>query len=338
MDTIQIEPASKALEAIFLEKVGDQPAKKSRGLIYLAWLNSGSREFLTPDLAAWRDDMDLAPSSQVNYLSTVRKAYRDLLKDARFRDLAYEHARKAGAVSPADQKALVDELTIRIQNAIDREAVKVDVVRKQDRSDKDQRRLTRAQAETLLNSPDVSTTKGLRNAAVIALFLCTGIREGELCSLEVRDLRQRIDGELALEIRSGKGNKARLIPYGELSWCLVIVDKWLEVAGIEEGPVFRGFRRDSKTVRPNAITTRSIAHILENYPISIDGEKVVVKPHDCRRTYARRLHDASLKLAAIKQNLGHVRVETTLGYIGELDAKQRRAKAIYSFDLARLEA
>lgn len=83
---------------------------------------------------------------------------------------------------------------------------------------------------------------------------------------------------------------------------------------------------------------RAVANILAAYPIAVNGSKAIVKPHDCRRTYARRLHDAYVKLAAIQQNLGHRSLETTLGYIGELDAGERRAKAIYHYDLNKLEA
>lgn len=102
--------------------------------------------------------------------------------------------------------------------------------------------------------------------------------------------------------------------------------------------MFRGFARRGEKLLDGSLSTRAVRNILAAYPISINGEKVTVRPHDCRRTYARRLHDASLKIAAIQQNLGHKKIETTLGYIGELDASMRRAKAIYQYDLKKLEA
>jgi integrase len=304
---------------------------------YAGWLKEEGRSALQPNLAAWRDSLSISPRSQVSYLSSVRAAYRRLLKDDRFRSLAYEYARAAGLETPADQKAFVDELDIRIRNAIDPDRAPVNVIEEQDEADEKHLRLTQAQAEAFLEAPGVATTMGLRDTAIIAILLCTGIREGELRDLEVEDLRQHLGGELSLYVRNGKGNKARMVPYGELDWCLVIVDHWLEEAAISEGPVFRGLYKGGK-LRPGKIGLRSIAEILAQYPISVDGEKVVVKPHDCRRTYARRLHDAYLKLAAIQQNLGHKDIATTLGYIGELDAGQRRAKAIYSYDLNKLEA
>ena len=137
-------------------------------------------------------------------------------------------------------------------------------------------------------------------------------------------------------MREGKGCKERLIPYGELSWVLAIVDRWLAAAGIGSGPVFRGIYKGGRRLRRGRLSVRAIQYILASYPVMVDGELVTVRPHDCRRTYARRLYEAGMDLVAIQQNLGHADVKTTLGYIGTLDAGRRRAPAIYSFDLARL--
>jgi hypothetical protein len=41
---------------------------------------------------------------------------------------------------------------------------------------------------------------------------------------------------------------------------------------------------------------------------------------------------------AIRRNLGHADVKTTVGYIGKLDAEKRRPPAVYAFDLKSLNA
>ncbi len=68
----------------------------------------------------------------------------------------------------------------------------------------------------------------------------------------------------------------------------------------------------------------------------MNGERVWVKSHDLRRTYARRLYEAGMAPLEIQQNLGHADLQTTLGYIGTLGAAQRRPPAVYAFDLSRL--
>ncbi len=162
-------------------------------------------------------------------------------------------------------------------------------------------------------------------------MLCTGIREAELVGLEVGDLRQRLAGELALHVRHGKGRKERLVPYGQLAWVLVLVDQWLEAGGITDGPVWRGLYKSSERLRPGCLSVRGVQYLLSEYPIVIDGELRQVRPHDLRRTYARRLYEAGVDLAAIQSNLGHRSRDTTLAYIGELDAAARKPPRIYSF-------
>jgi integrase len=312
---------------------------------YIAWLDGdGSNEFtknwLQPDLADWRDALiaqGKAPATVSAYLSSVRGAYTRVIDDPHFRDLLYEQARLSGAKSPADQKAFVDELVTRIENAASPKSSPVKATTYQDKPDAMHLRLSRGQAEALINAPGVATMKGLRDTAIIAVLLCTGIREAELVALNTDDLRQELGGELALYVQKGKGNKARLVPYGELEWCLIIVDRWSELVGIDHGPVFRGLYKGGGKLRPGRLSVRAVEDILASYPVAVDGHMVKVRPHDCRRTYARRLYEAGADIVAIQQNLGHASIETTLGYIGELDASRRRAPAVYTFDLAKLE-
>jgi site-specific recombinase XerD len=168
------------------------------------------------------------------------------------------------------------------------------------------------------------------------MLLCTGIREMELCSLEVRDLRQALGGELALHVRKGKGNKERLIPYGDLAWVLAIVDTWLKAAHLASGLVFRAIWKGGQRVR-GKLSVRAVENIVTKYPVIGDGARLItVRPHDLRRTYARRLYEAGIDLLSISQNLGHASISTTRLYIGELGADKRRAPGVYSFDLTQL--
>ena len=320
-----------------IKHAGSSRSANSRVRLFVA--HQGT-QWYNPDLAAWRDALlasGKSPETTRVYLSTVRKAYHNLLVDNGTRDMLFAEAKvDAPNAGPADLRAMVQETITRIQNAVAPENTKVEITKKQDRADSEHLRLTRAQANALMAAPVLTTLAGYRNCALIALSLCTGVREFELVAVTVDDLRQSLGGELALLVRHGKGNQQRLIPYGELTFCLAIIDRWLRVARITEGPVFRGLYRGGKTIRPHAITTQAVADILAKYFIMIDGEYRRVRPHDLRRTYARLLYDAGVDMVAIQQNLGHSDIKTTLGYIGTLDADKRRPSAIYSFDLSRL--
>lgn len=305
--------------------------------VFCAWLASCGRTWQDVDLVAYRDHLlvDYAPASVRALLSAVRSRYRDLLQDNALRQALYEWsaaelARLGQRDTPADRKALVDEVLERLENSIERE-IPVQEITHQDEADDDHRRLTAAEASTLLEAPGVETVRGLRDTALLATLLCSGIREAEAVALQVQDLRTRFGGTLALRVRAGKGRKSRLVPWGELRWGLEIVDAWRQVAGIESGPVFRGLYRGG-SLRPTALATRTVQHIVGLYPV--DGEAVT--PHDLRRTYARRLYEGGVDVLIIQQNMGHVDRRTTERYIGALDADRREPPAVYSFDLERL--
>jgi len=320
--------------------------QKSRIRRFARWLDDQEADPLAPDLAAYRDhllDQDYKNSSVSGYLSTIRARYRDLLTDNELRDDLRERARAAleargERATAADVKAMVDEAMLRLRNGIDPQRSEVKTEKVQDRIDADYgTRLTKEQASVLIGSPGIDTLAGLRDTALLALALCTGAREQELCNVEVRDLRQAINGELCLHIREGKGCKTRAIPYGAGVWCLAIVDKWLEAAHIEKGPVFRSFYKGNRRMRRGHMSTRAVELIVGGYPVMIDGKLASIAPHDLRRTYARRCYDEGMDIVAIQQNLGHADLQTTLRYIGVLDATKRRPPALYSFDLAALE-
>ena len=316
---------------------GAEGDRKHRLAKYARWLAShGSPDWHKPDLAAYRDVLlgaGYKPSTVSTHLSTVRARYAELVRD---RDLFYSLPAVQTTDDPLTRKAMVDEIITRIENATDPRAAPVKVVIKQDRADSEHLRLTSAQAEALMDAPGVGTLARLRDTAVIALMLCSGIREAELAALGAGDLRQQLGGELALHVRKGKGCKARLVPYGDLEWVLAIVDKWTSAASITDGAVFRGFYKGNRRLRPGRLSVRAIQYVLASYPVMVAGELRACKPHDCRRTYARRLYEAGVDPVAIQQNLGHARLETTLGYIGTLDAQARRAPAVYRYDLAKL--
>jgi len=311
---------------------------------YARWLDDAGVIWLQPNLAKYRDFLlndyrgrdgkPLSPNSVKAHLSSIRGRYKALLRDNDTRDRLYNMT--PTDASPSDRKALVDEVLKRLSNAIDPGTAPVKVVTRQDVSDDEHLRLTSSQASQLMTLPGTTTLPGLRDTVVIALMLCTGIREAELCALNVPDLRQRLGGSLALHVRHGKGAKERLIPYGELEWCLAIVDRWLENAGIEDGPILRGLYKGGKTVRTTRLTVRAINQILDRYPVMIDGDLRKVHPHDLRRTYARRLYEAGMDLLAIRDNLGHADSRTTLKYIGTMDIDRRKPPTVYTFDLNAL--
>lgn len=325
-----------------LAAVTNKDARHRVGL-FIDWMHDTRGNWLRPNLADYRDwllqERQLSPASTAAHLATIRGRYQALLRDNALREWLYAAVPEASSAS--DRKAFVDETLTRLENAIRASSAPLTVVRQQDDLDTGQVRLSIAQALELLDAPvqEPDNTRGeaLRDAALIAVLLCTGLREMEVCALEVGDLRQQVNRQPGVAVREGKGAKARFVPYGGLAWCLEYTDAWLRHAGISRGPVFRGFRKakfgEEKPVRPTRLSVRAVQDILKRYPVYGDGETVLVAPHDLRRTYARLLHDAGMRMVAIQQNLGHATLDTTLRYIGNLEIEQRKPPTILRPDL-----
>ena len=319
----------------------------SRLALFAAWLRTTSGNPITPDLAAYRDYLlqgkrlnlegkrlpNLTGESAKTHLSTIRGQYRHLIETNDFREYLYSVAPDG---SPADRAAFVFEVTARLENNLRPSAALVRTIKRQDVADAEHGlRLTEAQANELLAAPGIASLKGLRDTALLALMLATGLREAEVVALDVADLRQRLNGSLALHVRKGKGFKARLVPYGQLEFTLAIADAWLQAAGIESGPVFRGFYKGAR-LRPNRLTTRAVNDVMGDYPQMIDGQLVKVRPHDLRRTYARLLHNAGMEMMSIRDNLGHADIQTTQRYIGMASSDKRQPPKMLRFDMKAL--
>ena len=96
------------------------------------------------------------------------------------------------------------------------------------------------QAQKLLNAPDVSTKKGLRDRAMLAILLGCGLRRSEVAALTLKHIQQR-DNRWCIVDLVGKHGRVRTIPMP--TWVKVAIDTWTGPAGITEGPVLRRVNR-----------------------------------------------------------------------------------------------
>src|SRR5258705_11035729 len=96
--------------------------------------------------------------------------------------------------------------------------------------------LSLIQAQTLLNTPDVRTKKGLRDRAMFAVLLGCGLRRSEVASLTIRHVQQR-DNRWCIVDLIGKHGRVRTIPMPV--WVKVAIDAWTSAASVASGYVFR---------------------------------------------------------------------------------------------------
>src|SRR5256885_15336237 len=100
--------------------------------------------------------------------------------------------------------------------------------------------LSLQQAQKLLNTPDVSTKKGLRDRAMLATLLGCGLRRSEVAALTVKHTQQR-DNRWCIVDLVGKHGRVRTIPMP--TWVKVAIDAWTEAVGVAVGNVLRPVNR-----------------------------------------------------------------------------------------------
>jgi integrase len=151
----------------------------------------------------------------------------------------------------------------------------------------------------------------IRNAALVGVLYCTGIRRAEAAGA----LIERYDpGERSLRI-IGKRNKERTVYI--IREVIPQVDRWLNLLG-RKGAMFRAVDRWGN-IRDTGMTPTAIGDIVDRV------RKLAGLPsldtHDFRRTYAGNLLDAGVDLAQVQQLMGHASPTTTAAY----DRRPQRA-------------
>src|SRR5215472_3364974 len=137
--------------------------------------------------------------------------------------------------------------------------------------------LSARQAQTLLNAPDATKPKGLRDRAILAVLLGCGLRRSEVAALTMAHIQQR-DGRWCIVDLVGKHGRVRTVPMP--TWVKVAIDAWTQAAGIARGQVFRAVTRCGQ-VQGAALSEKVVWQLLKGYAVaaSVPG----IAPHDLRR-------------------------------------------------------
>lgn len=169
--------------------------------------------------------------------------------------------------------------------------------------------LTLAQAQELLNNPDVTTLKGLRDKAILAVMVGAGLRRSEVAALSFEHIQQR-EGRWVIVDLIGKGNRVRTVPIP--SWTKAALDAWTEAAGIDSGYVFRSVHKGGG-LNGQAMTAQAVQDVVKFYAGLLRYD---LAAHDLRRTFAKLAHKGGAGLEQIQLSLGHASLRTTERYLG----------------------
>jgi site-specific recombinase XerD len=170
--------------------------------------------------------------------------------------------------------------------------------------------LSLRQAQALLNAPDASTKKGLRDRAMLAILLGCGLRRSEVAALTLKHIQQR-DNRWCIVDLVGKHGRVRTIPMP--TWVKVAIGAWTSAAAIAEGHVLRPVNRGDQ-VQGERMTEKVVWQVLRPYATAAGVSGIA--PHDLRRSCAKMCRAAGGELEQIQLLLGHASVQTTERYLG----------------------
>jgi len=159
----------------------------------------------------------------------------------------------------------------------------------------------------------------LRDRAILETLYSSGLRVSELVGLNWRD----VDDEVGMVlVRSGKGNKDRMVPIGEPA--LDALKAWrraMPKAWELDGPVITN-------LRGGRLTTRAVENILAQRIVAA-GLGSSITPHGLRHCFATHMLNAGADLRSIQEMLGHASLATTQRYthvsVNHLKEVYRRA-------------
>jgi len=179
--------------------------------------------------------------------------------------------------------------------------------------------LSEAQVEALLAAPDVAMPLGLRDRTMLELMYASGLRVSELVGLKSVNLSLP---EGALRV-TGKGNKERLVPFGEEAHAWL--RRYLAEARAE---ILQGQASDALfvTARGGPMTRQMFWKLVKANALK-GGVHVPLSPHTLRHAFATHLLNHGADLRAVQMLLGHADISTTTIYT---HVARERLKALHA--------
>src|SRR5450631_3316279 len=273
------------LKMLVLDSVSSAITKRVYNMAldeFLGWFQQAPHTgFTKATVSAWRvslEDRKLGSSSIIIRMSAIRKL----------------------AAEAADNGLLAPELAAGISRVKSAKSVGIRMGNW----------LSVRQAQSLLNVPDVTTVRGLRDRAILAVLLGCGLRRSEVAALTFAHVQQR-DGRWCIVDLVGKHGRVRTAPMP--AWVKVAIDAWTSAAGVVDGYVFRSVNRADRIIG-QSLGEKVVWQLIKPYAevAGVPG----IAPHDLRRTCAKLCRAGGGELEQIQLLLGHTSVQTTERYLG----------------------
>jgi integrase/recombinase XerD len=166
--------------------------------------------------------------------------------------------------------------------------------------------MTEAQVDALLAAPNKDTPLGQRDRAMLEVLYASGLRVSELVGLKTFNVGLN-EGVLRV---MGKGNKERLVPFGQVA--RDAINHYL--AG-SRASILGGQQSDDLfvTAHGRGMSRVMFWMLIKKYAL-LAGIHSPLSPHTLRHAFATHLLNHGADLRAVQMLLGHADISTTTIY------------------------
>ncbi len=179
--------------------------------------------------------------------------------------------------------------------------------------------LTEGEVEALMQHPDLESPHGVRDRAMLETLYATGLRVTELVRLRLVE----VNLEIGILQPVGKGDKQRLVPFGETA------RQYLRNYLVTARPHFlkgRTSRFVFLTQQGGPMSRQYFWILLNRYARAL-GWKRKLSAHMLRHSFATHLLENGADLRAVQMMLGHADISTTQIYT---HVTRQRLKEVYA--------
>jgi integrase/recombinase XerD len=166
--------------------------------------------------------------------------------------------------------------------------------------------LTLREIEQLLEQPNLQTSLGIRDRAMLEILYATGMRVSELTHLPIHQVN--LEGGYVLLY--GKGSKERIVPLGSeaMKW----ITLYLKTA---RGKLSKGKESPMLFINRSGkgMSRQRFWKSLKDYARRA-GLRKRITPHLLRHSFASHLLEGGADLRSVQMMLGHVDISTTQIY------------------------
>lgn len=174
-------------------------------------------------------------------------------------------------------------------------------------------------------------TKDVRDRAMLLLGWACALRRSELVALNVHDIAFTGQGAL-VAIRKSKtdqegAGREIAVPFGRTRHCpIAALKRWLEVAGIETGPIFLGMDKHGN-ILPERISGEALSDVVKLRVRAAGYDPAVFSAHSLRSGFATSAAMAGATSYKIRQVTGHRSEAGLAPYLRTVDLFEDTAAA-----------